>query len=138
MFLSTTSRNGRGFEVFWESNDGGNSSLGCKENFWWCKEERMGLDYEKQAMGSLFILEMDLATKQASLAPRVIKMQEMRPRSPRLYIFRLASRGHLNQVQQSLYALVLAKMDLEASMIDTFALEMLLALVLDDGFFEHA
>ncbi|GJT20520.1 hypothetical protein Tco_0890457 [Tanacetum coccineum] len=34
-------RNGRGFEVFWESNDGGNSSLGCKENCWWCREERM-------------------------------------------------------------------------------------------------
>ncbi|GJU11084.1 hypothetical protein Tco_1133480 [Tanacetum coccineum] len=31
---STTSGNGRGFEVFWERNNGGNSSLGCKENIW--------------------------------------------------------------------------------------------------------
>ncbi|GJY01707.1 retrovirus-related pol polyprotein from transposon TNT 1-94 [Tanacetum coccineum] len=38
---STTSGNDRGFEVFWESNDGGNLSLGCKENWWWCREERM-------------------------------------------------------------------------------------------------
>ncbi|GKA05669.1 hypothetical protein Tco_0684789 [Tanacetum coccineum] len=30
--LSTTSRNARGFEVFWERIGGGNSSSGCKEN----------------------------------------------------------------------------------------------------------
>ncbi|GJT04430.1 hypothetical protein Tco_0838892 [Tanacetum coccineum] len=29
---STTSGNGRGFEVFWGRFGGGNSSLGCKEN----------------------------------------------------------------------------------------------------------
>ncbi|GJY54238.1 hypothetical protein Tco_0445902 [Tanacetum coccineum] len=44
MFLSTTSRNGRGFEVFWESNSGGNSSLGsegdAKPESQWTLDER--------------------------------------------------------------------------------------------------
>ncbi|GJW69607.1 zf-CCHC domain-containing protein [Tanacetum coccineum] len=60
ILVCTTSGNGRGFEVFWESNDGEISSLGCKENCW------------------------------------------------------------------------------QSSMIDSFALEMLPVLVLDDGFFVHA
>nr|GEW31908.1 retrovirus-related Pol polyprotein from transposon TNT 1-94 [Tanacetum cinerariifolium] len=28
----------KGFEVFWDSNDGENSSLGCKENYWWSRD----------------------------------------------------------------------------------------------------
>ncbi|GJU97108.1 hypothetical protein Tco_1326379 [Tanacetum coccineum] len=74
--MNTTSRNDRGFEVFWESNNGENLSSRVEEN---------------------------------------------------------SSRGRLIQVKQSSYALVMAKMvkDLEASMIDFFALEMLPELVLD-------
>ncbi|GJY66985.1 hypothetical protein Tco_0469223 [Tanacetum coccineum] len=68
-----------------------------------------------------------------------------------LYIFLLSSRGRLNQVNLSSYAQVMAKMvevfilqlnltlslsrDLEACMVDSFALEMLSELILDAGFF---
>ncbi|GJW06767.1 hypothetical protein Tco_1569190 [Tanacetum coccineum] len=99
---------------------------------------RRGQKRDLDKMTHLQIMEVSLATKQVSLAPRVIKMQENEAQKLQVVALSLSLAWPLELSKAEFVCSSYAQNgegDLEASMIDLFALEMLPELDLDAKFF---